>query len=251
MSIHFHASASGVGVLQVDRPEVRNALDWGAMSAFQQHVEQAHAWPGLRVLILTGGKDIFIAGGDLKQLAEYPSRLDGQRLSSEMSATLQRLAELPCPTIAAMNGPARGGGAEISLACDLRVMAADADLGLVQIRLGLTPGWGAGQRLLRLVGYSRAFEWLVTGRILSAEEALACGLANRVAPPGQALEAAMTLAEEIAAQPPAVVQAIKRLLRLGLELPPAAAAASEAAVFPDLWADDAHLQAVQRFLERK
>ena len=172
MSVSLKTHQPGIAILQVERPEVRNALDWAAMRAFGEGVEQAHAMPELRALVLSGSARAFIAGGDLKELANYPTRADGAKLSAGMSAALARLEALPCPTIAAMNGPARGGGAEISLACDLRVMAADADLGFVHISLGLTPGWGAGQRLLRLAGYSRALEWLATGRVLSAEEAL-------------------------------------------------------------------------------
>jgi len=251
VSVTLQLHQPGIAILQVERPEVRNALDWAAMRAFGEQVEAAHALPGLRALILCGSAKAFVAGGDLKELANYPSRADGARLSARMSAALERLEALPCPTIAAMNGPARGGGAEISLACDLRVMAADADLGFVQASLGLTPGWGAGQRLLRLVGYSRALEWLATGRILSAEEALAHGLANRLAPGGRALEVALELAGQIAAQPIETVRAIKRLLRAGLTLPPETAQAHEGAEFPDLWAAEEHLQAVRRFLQRE
>jgi enoyl-CoA hydratase len=149
-----------------------------------------------------------------------------------------------------MNGAARGGGAEISLACDLRVMAEDADMGLVQVTLGLSPGWGAGQRLLRLVGYSLALEWLVTGKILSAQEALRFGLANRVAPPGKALETSLELARAISTQPRQAVQAIKHLLRAGQFLTPAAAAAHEQSLFPSLWASQEHQEAVARFLNR-
>ncbi len=239
-----------IGVLEVRRPEVRNALDWQAMAAFREAVEQAHRTEALRVLVVTGHGKAFIAGGDLKVLAHHPTEEDGRRLSAWMTQALARLEALPVPTIAALNGPARGGGSEVALACDLRVMAANADLGFVQIRQALIPGWGGGQRLLRLVGYARALEWLLTGRVLSAEEALAVGLANRVTPPGKALEEALALAEEIAAQPPQTVRAIKAVLRAGVTLPPALAAAEEHRLFPLLWAAEAHLQAVQSFLRR-
>ena len=130
-------------------------------------------------------------------------------------------------------------------------MSVTADLGFVQITLGLTPGWGAGQRLLRLVGYSRALEWLTTGRVLKAEEAAAFGLANRVVAPGMALQEATELAQRIASQPAPAVKAVKRLLRLGLAFPPETAAAMEQAIFPPLWAAGEHLQAVEKFINRK
>lgn len=251
MTVSLSIIEPGIGLLQVNRPQVRNALDWKAMQAFAACVAEAHRAADLRALIVTGTEDIFVAGGDLKALHHDTSQADGLRLARLMGGALAHMESLPCPTIAALDGPARGGGAEIALACDLRVMSESADLGFVQITLGLTPGWGAGQRLLRLVGYSQALEWMATGRILEAEQALAHGLANRVVGRGQALDAAMVLARSIAAQPASAVQAVKRLLRLGLALPPETAAAAEQAFFPPLWAAEEHLQAVDRFIHRK
>lgn len=240
----------GVGLLLVNRPAVRNALDWEAMAAFAAAVEQAHATPDLRVLVVSGAGRAFVAGGDLKVLAAYPEAADGRRLSAGMTRALARLEALPCPTLAAVNGPGRGGGSEIALACDLRVLAEDADLGFVQITQALTPSWGGGQRLLRLVGYSRALELLLEGQVLDAATAYALGLANRLAPPGRALEEALAWAQQIAARPPQTVRALKALLRGGFTLPPATAAALEQALFPPLWAHPDHHQAVQRFLQR-
>lgn len=251
MSVSLQVKQAGIAVLQVERPEVRNALNWEAIHAFSESIDHAHSLKDLRALIITGSKQAFIAGGDLKELHSYSTPADGERLSATMREALDRLEALPCPTIAAMNGPARGGGAEISLACDLRFMARDADVGFVQIQLGLTPGWGAGQRLLRLVGYSRALEWLVSGQILSAEDAYKWGLVNRLTPAGQALQSALDLARQIAEQPFQSVLAIKRLLRAGLYLQPEMAWAIEQAEFPALWASEPHLQAVQRFIDRK
>lgn len=250
MTISFSTPSPGITVLQIDRPQVRNAMDWESMVSFREHIEQAYSLPDLQALIVTGSDGVFIAGGDLKELSRFKSTSDGQRLTSLMTTALQRLEGLPCPTIAAMNGPARGGGAEISLACDFRVMAEDADLGFVQIRLGLTPGWGAGQRLLRLVGYNRAFEWLVTGKIIRAQEAHSHGVANRLAPPGEALPVSLDLAREIASQPIQVSRALKRLLRASQLLPASTAAYFEQAEFPSLWSGGAHLQAVDKFLGR-
>jgi enoyl-CoA hydratase len=241
----------GIGLLMVKRPDVRNALNWEAMEAFSARVEEAHQLDELMVLILTGYGKSFIAGGDLKELHGFSTEADGRRLGDMMRTVLNRLEALPCPTIAAINGPARGGGAEVALACDLRVMETGADIGLVQVTLGLTPGWGAGGRLLRLVGYSRALELLTTGRVLGAEEALVMGLVNQVAPVGEGLEEAIALARRIATQPLATVQAIKRLLRAGVSMPPETASAVEQAEFPPLWASEEHLKAVEHFLNRR
>ena len=238
-----------IGVLTVHRPHVLNALSWEAMQAFGDAVEAART-ADLRALVVTGGGRAFIAGGDLKQLADYPTEADGRRMSRLMTRALQNLEALPFPTIAAVNGPARGGGSEVALACDLRILAENADLGFVQVAWFVTPGWGMGQRLLRLVGYSRALEWLLTGKVLSPQEAQEHGLANRVVPAGQALEAALALAREIAALPPDVSQGIKSVLRAGVTLPPATAARLEHDVFPPLWAAREHVEAVLRFARR-
>ena len=168
-----------------------------------------------------------------------------------MGDALLVLENLPVPVIAAINGYALGGGSEIALACDLRIVDETTRAGFVQIRNGLTPGWGAGQRLLRLVGYARALELLVTGRIMHAPELEALGLANRVVPTGTALNHALDFAHQIAQSPPAVVRAIKSLLQAGINQPYEAALKTERALFPPLWAAEPHLKAVETFVNRQ
>ena len=115
--ITFNLDQHGIATLKVDRPHVRNALDWDAMQAFGEAVQQAEDNPDLRVLIVTGGGNTFVSGGDLKALQRSPTQADGLRLATIMGDALAKLQLLPCPTIAAINGPARGGGAEITVAC--------------------------------------------------------------------------------------------------------------------------------------
>ena len=250
-AILWERASEGVAVLRINRPEARNALTWEAMEAFAQAVDRAHTEPDLRALVLTGSDGTFCAGGDLYELHEYPTYADGLRLATLMGEALDMLESLPAITIAALEGHALGGGAEIALACDLRVMAQGTQFGLMHVRLGICPAWGGGQRLLRIVGYSTALEWLVLGRVLTAEEAAAHGLASRVVPQGQALQAALDLAAQATAQDPDAVRAIKRLLRAGLTQPPEEAAAVERSLFPQLWAAPAHLQASERFVNRR
>ncbi len=247
-TILFEVHEPGVALLTINRPQARNALTWEAMQAFARAIEAAHLQPDLRALVITGAGGAFCAGGDLFELDGFPTRADGARLSSIMGQALERLEALPFPTIAAMEGPAFGGGAEVALACDLRVMAHDARLGLMHVRLAICPAWGGGQRLLRMVGYARALEWLAAGRVLSAEACADFGLANRVVPSGEALAQALHLAGEFAARAPAALRAVKRLLRAGLTLPADQALAAERAEFPDLWAGDEHLRASARFV---
>lgn len=251
-SILFEVLDDGIGLITMNRPEARNALTWEAMESFSDAVDSAQAHErDLRALVVTGAEGAFCAGGDLFELDGYPTRLDGARLAAIMGEALMRLDALPIPTLAAMEGPALGGGAEVALACDMRVMAEGATIGMMHVRLGICPAWGGGQRLLRLVGYSRALEWMAAGRVFTASEALAYGLANRLAPEGAALDASMELAAAFVRQDPEAVRAIKRLVRAGIELPPGQAAEAERAEFPDLWAAPAHLEASARFVARK
>lgn len=259
--VHLDCDAAGIATVTFDRPDVLNALDFPAVERFAAIVAELHqrcagdlaaqASP-VRVVILTGaGRAAFSSGGDQHALAGHRSEADGLRLARTMGDALLALEQLPVPVIAAVNGYALGGGSEIALACDLRVVAEDVRFGLVQAALGLTPGWGAGQRLLRLVGYGRALDMLLAARPHSAAELQALGVVQHVAPPGEALVAARALAGRIAALDPATARAIKGLLRDGGALPYEQALDAERARFPALWAGAAHWDAVERFLTRK
>lgn len=250
-SILFEKTSTGIGLLTMNRPQLRNALNWEAMENFAAAVGAAHEDRDLRVLIVTGANGTFCSGGDLYELDQYPTRLDAVRLAAIMGDALRTLESLQVPTIAAMEGPALGGGAEIALACDIRVMAEDANLGLMHIRLGIIPAWGGGQRLMRVVGYARSVEWLATGHVLSAAEAYEHRLANVTVPTSQALEESFQLAEKMAGRDPSAVRSVKRALQAGIDLPPAEALVQERALFPDLWEAPAHLEASTRFVSRK
>ncbi len=237
-----------IGVLSFNRPERRNALDREAMALFATHIAGLAQAP-LSALIVTGaGERAFCSGGDLNDLGSLRSEADAEAMSAQMSGALLALERLPYPVIAAVNGFALGGGSEVALACDLRVLDASARLGFVQAQRGLTPGWGAGQRLLRLVGYERALSLLLGATVLSAEDAVRQGLALEIAPAGGALAQARALAERIAALDPAVARAIKALLQAGLNLPYADALRAEGRLFPPLWAGATHQRMLDEFL---
>ncbi len=242
---------SGVVTITFNRPQVRNALDWATMEAFAGAVHSQRGDATARVVILTGaGTEAFCSGGDLRQLASYPTEADGARLAALVGDALRDLERLPIPVIAAINGLALGGGSEIALACDLRIADETAQLGLVHLRLALIPGWGAGQRLLRLVGYSRAMQIMLSARPYGAAELHAMGVVNHVTPPGEALAAAREFAAQIAESDAAAVRAVKALLHAGLTLPHDEALMAERKMFPPLWAAKAHLDAVARFVGR-
>jgi enoyl-CoA hydratase/carnithine racemase len=237
---------NGVLVITFNRPRALNALNLETMQTFRSTVHELTDDESLRVLILTGaGSRAFCSGGDLLELSQRSSEDDAREFIRIMGDALLTLERLPVPVIAAINGFALGGGSEIALACDMRIVDAKVKLGLVQIGMALTPGWGAGQRLLRIVGYSKTMELLLKGEILAANDLAALGLANHIAPEGKALN----FANEIAERPAHVVRGIKLLLQAGLNYNYEAALKIEQDIFPPLWAAEAHSQAVEEFFK--
>ena len=241
-----------IALLTIRRPERRNALDLATMAAFSEAIARLLEDTAVRALVITGaGTSAFCSGGDLRDLSARLTAEEGAAMTAQMGDALVALEALPFPVIAAINGYALGGGSELALACDLRIIDQAAELGFVHLRRGLIPGWGGGQRLLRLVGYSKALELLVRAQPLSADDLRALGLVSEVAPPGEALPAALALAQTIAQHDPAAVRAAKALLQAGLRQPYAEALVAERGLFPALWVGEAHLAAMRAFLEKK
>ena len=258
-SLEIERFDSGICQITFNRPAKLNALDWPSMRAFKSAIEDLmrdceseDLDRAPRMVVLTGaGERAFCSGGDQEKLHTFLSRKDGEALAGTMGDALRLLEELPIPSLAAVNGFALGGGSEIALACDLRVVDENVKFGLVHARLGLIPGWGAGQRLLRLVGPGRAAEMMFSAGAYGADELKAMGLTSQISPPGKALEVAMQMAQKIAALDPATVRSIKALLKAGREQAYSQALDFERSMFPELWCADAHVKAVERFLAGK
>ena len=192
-------SAHGLmAVVTIERPEVRNAVDEPTRQALVEAFQRFEAEPAHRVAILTGAGGAFCAGADLKARAAGRRKQFNEDGDGPMGPTRLRLSK---PVIAAIEGPAVAGGLELALWCDLRVAARDATLGVFCRRFGVPLIDLGTVRLPRLIGHSRAMDLILTGRGVSGEEAERIGLVNRVVEPGQALAAAMTLAEELARLP--------------------------------------------------
>lgn len=250
--IHLHYEGQGIAIITFNRPDALNALNLEMMDAFAHMVQSLHDDARLRVLILTGaGQKAFCSGGDLQQLRQRTTAEDAQQMIALMGDALLNLEQLPVPVMAAVNGYALGGGTEIALACDLRIVDENVKFGMVQVKMALTPGWGAGQRLLRLVGYARAMQILLQGKALNVNEVQALGLANQVTASGQALETALAWAQEIANHDVATVRGIKTLLQAGLTQGYSTALQTERELFPPLWVSEPHWVAVEQFLNRK
>lgn len=249
--IEFKIDARGVATLTVNRPEARNALSWSAQERFAEVITAVSQTPHIRALIITGaGKKAFVSGGDLKELANYPTREDARRLKQTMGQALSQLTTLPIPVIAAINGDAFGGGCEILTACDLRIAASSARFCFAQVRNGLTSGWGATARLVPLLGKSMAMELMLSGRVFSAEEAYRIGFVHRVAMDDVQQEA-HAWAESFVKLPSNALAAIKRLVNTAVSTTATQTNQLEHALFLDLWTHPNHKEAVAAFLEKR
>lgn len=243
--------AASIAVITFNRPAVRNALNPAAMAALKNIVHQLAVLPALRAVILTGAGGTFISGGDVRELHQQMTEQAGLEQHDLMHATLERLSTLPVPVIAAIEGAARGGGCEVALACDLRVAAEDATLGFAQIRMSVTPGWGGAGRLIQLIGYSRAMDLLLTGRVLTAQQAETLGLVNQTCPPGTALQMAQELAALLRQWPAQAVRGVKQVLKAYMSQPASDAYTIERSTFARLWASADHAEASTAFLEKR
>jgi enoyl-CoA hydratase len=189
-------ASAGIAEITLNRPDARNAINLEMVRALHASLDELSGREDVRVLILRGaGEKAFAAGADIADLYARTSR---EALLSINARLFQAVEDFPLPTVAAIRGYALGGGLELALACDLRIAADDAKLGLPEVSLGVFPAAGGTRRLPRLVGDGLARELVFTGRTIGAEEALRMGLVNRVVPAARLEEEARALAGEIA-----------------------------------------------------
>jgi len=238
MPVHVEHEG-GVAIVTIDREAALNALDVATLTALRDALAGLVEDVATRVVVLTGAGDrAFAAGADIK----YMSGLDvaGGTAWGALGHEVGRLLEtMPLPTIAAVNGFALGGGCELALACDIRYCSAGAKLGQPEINLGIVPGWGGTQRLVRAVGLGYAKELTFTGRLVGADEALRIGLVQGVHDP--VLEEALETARLLATKSPLALRTAKALLNRAPDGDHEANLAAEAAEFAALFASaDAH-----------
>jgi enoyl-CoA hydratase/carnithine racemase len=205
----------------------------------------------VRAVVVSGrGERAFCAGSHIGEFEGLRGRVAEGKLLLE-KLVYRQLAELPMPTIAAIEGDALGGGLELALCCDLRVASERARLGLPEVRLAVIPGSGGTQRLPRVVGPARAKELILTGRVIGAAEAERIGLVSRVVPPGQARAAADALATEIAERGPLAVREAKRLIDLATELDLDAGLAAELDASERIFDTEDMLEGARAFFEKR
>ena len=241
----------GIVTWTLNRPESLNAFNRPLLEALLAAAEQAGRDRSIRCAILTGaGEKAFSAGADLKERRSM-SLDDTRDFVRLISRAFDAVARLPFPTLAAVNGVAFGGGLELALACDLRIVADTAKLGLTEVSVGIMPGAGGTQRLPRIVGAARAKELIFAGRRIDAAQALDIGLANRVVPAARLQDAARELAREIAANAPLAVRQAKHAIEVGLDSALAAGLEVEQKAYEPLLGTRDRLEGLQAFAEKR
>jgi len=240
------------GVITINRPDVHNAWDREMLLKVESAIDAFDADPEVRAVILTGaGEKAFIAGGDIADLESRRGIAHFNDMSEVIQRVFRRFETLEKVTIAAVNGLALGGGTEIILCADIRLLADHARLGLPEINLGMFPGAGGTQRLIRQIPLCRAMEMMVTGEWLSAADAVALGLANRVVPRGALMTEALAVAEKVGAKSPFAIKLIKRAVQDGAEMPLSAALRYEQALISLAFESEDMHEGCRAFLEKR
>ena len=241
----------GVEVWTIDGEARRNTLSRAMVAELAEHLRRAGSRQGLRCVVLTGaGEKAFCAGADLKERVGM-SEQEVQAFLGALRQALRAIEDAPAVFVAALNGAALGGGLELALACDLRVAAPHAEMGLPEVGLGIIPGAGGTQRLPRAIGLARAKELVLTGRRVGAAEALSLGLLSRVAPPGGLRAAAMELAGQVARNAPVSLRQAKRALDRGFGLPLEEGLDLENRLYQDCLGTRDRLEALRAFAEKR
>ena len=235
-----------VGIARLNRPEARNALSADLMERLVEVIEDWDADDDVRCIVIAGGDDYFAAGADIKAMRE---RSFQETMANPTSVLWSRLAACRTPMIAAVSGFALGGGCELALICDMIVASEKAEFGQPEITLGIIPGAGGTQRLTRVIGKQRAMELVLTGRRVSAQEALAMGFVNRVEK--RWFEAAVELAQVVARRAPIAVRLGKQAVQAADETALAAGIAYERRLYELAMATEDRLEGMTAFIEKR
>ena len=242
------APAVGVKLLQLNRPEKRNALATPLLSAIADALEACDADDTIRAMVLTGGDKIFAAGADINEMAPKQSP---EGLSDIRPSLWKRIRATRKPIVAAVEGWCLGAGNELLMCCDIAVASKEAKFGQPETNLGIIPGAGGGATLARLVGRSRAMQMVLTGKPITAEEALSFGLVAELTDAGRATDRAIELAKEIASRAPLAMQQAKAVVNASFDMPHDAHLAFERQAFSLLFSTDDKKEGVSAFQEKR
>ena len=236
-----------VGTIRLDRPKM-NALNAQVQAEIREAALEAGSRDDIRAVVLYGGERVFAAGADILEMKEL-SYVDMLTRAEVLQDCFLTVARIPKPVIAAINGYALGGGCELAMCADFRVVADNAKLGQPEILLGVIPGAGGTQRLTRLVGPAKAKDLVFSGRFIDAQEALAIGLADRVVPAAEVYVTAVAWAASFADGAALALRAAKKAIDEGLELDLDAALRLESALFAGLFATEDRSIGMASFVE--
>ncbi len=240
-----------IAIVTIDHRPV-NALDRQTLTELGQVIESIKTDPTIKVIILTGGGSLaFVAGADIKEVSQITSVKEAQAMAALGQAVFLQVQQLSKPVIAAINGVCLGGGLELAMACHLRISGDRARFGQPEVTLGIIPGWGGTQRLPRLIGKTKATEWILTGDIYTAQEAYRLGLVNQVVPQDQVLKVAKDLARKIAAKGGVAIAQALRAIEDGLDLPLPEGLKKEAEAFSRVSETADSKEGVKAFLEKR
>jgi enoyl-CoA hydratase len=247
-TVALHDAFDGVAVITLNRPERRNALNLDIKMRIAEAILALEADSSVRVIILTGAGGYFIAGTDIAEMEPMSPAQHQALVTDRMFTVLRR-----CPKIliAAVEGYALGGGCETALCCDMIVAGERARFGQPEIRVGIMPGAGGTQRLLRAIGKYRTMKLVLTGDTLTASEAFQAGLLSEIVPDGSALDRALAIAKNVAAMPPLAVQAIKEVVQMGQDAPLETALFLERKTFVQLFDTQDQKEGMRAFLEKR
>lgn len=208
--------ADDIGLVRLNRPAKLNSIDVTMVREFGELIASVRADRAVRVLVFTGNGRAFCAGADISNLQSVGGAAEFMRFIETIQITFNALDDLDRPTIAAINGLAFGGGCELALSCDFRIMADDASIGVPEIKIGILPGAGGTQRLSHMLPPAIAKRMIYLGDPLTSAQALQFGLVNEVAPAAKVLDSALELARRLIKMPPIAIRSAKMLVHAGM-----------------------------------
>jgi enoyl-CoA hydratase len=240
----------GVAVAAISRPEALNALNSEFFLEFNDLLDNVGKNPEIKVLVITGEGKAFVAGADIAELSDM-ARKESFCFSKTGQDTFHRMEKLEIPVIAAVNGYALGGGCELAMACDFRIAGKSAKFGLPEMTLGLIPGYAGTQRLSRLTGLGNAMFMILSGEMITAEDALRIGLAQKVVEDELLMDTTLKIAGKIASNGSRAVPTAKEIIRKGIEMNFKEASKMESEAFSKLFDYPSTKEGMKAFLEKR
>ena len=251
VNLLLEIDGDGISTVIINRPKALNALNAATISELDKMFDELAANSDVKVVIITGsGEKSFVAGADILEMKDMTA-IEGRQWGQFAQGVFNKIENLPKPVIAAVNGYALGGGCELAMACDIRIVSEKAKFGQPEVSLGIPPGFGGTQRLSRLVGKGRAKELLFTGDMIDAAEAYRIGLAKQVVTPLELIDKAKAMAHKIISRAAVAVQACKSAVNKGLDVDLNSGIAYEAEVFGLCFSTEDQKEGMTAFIEKR